>query len=241
MIREHEEKTISEHNNVEEGNDFDFLGHDPEIQAGMEANATAIQIPSAAGWNPAEITTDYRNTGIFDEVFPPLLDRVYNHASYELNRLGMNRELLEEVMQIASLKARDNWDKYTQGTYALAWLKKIVTNTCFNLRRQRRTLDFREQSIGDTVEFFDSRGYESASAERQAIDNLRAAEIIAMFDKLPPNLRAAATAVILDQMTTLEAAALLGIPSATVLTRVHRARARLRGMLGGERGTEKDI
>ena len=241
MIRAIEETAITESNNVEREGQFDFLGQDPEIQAGMEANASEIQIPSTSGWNPADITTDYRNTGTFEEVFPPLLDRVYNHVSYELNRLGMQPELVNEVVQLAAMKARDNWDKYTQGTYALAWLKKIASNTCYNLRRQARNRDFREIQIGDPVEFFDSRGYQSASAEKQAIESLRIAEIEAMFERLPFEQRDAAKAVILDQMTTREAAELLGIPPATLLTRVHRARMRLRGMINDEHGTDKEI
>ena len=241
MIRVDEEKHISDVIMGESGEGFDYLGQDPTIQAGMEANASEIQIPSTSGWNPAEITTDYRNTGTFDEVFPPLLDRVYNHASYELNRFGMQKNLVEEVIQLAAMKARDNWGQYTQGTYALAWFKKIVTNTCYNLRRQARTRDFREIQIGDPVEFFDTRGFQSTSAEKQAIDNLRVEELRSYFDLLPADQRDAAKAVILDQMSTKEAAALLDIPSATLLTRVHRARARLRGIIEGEHGMDKEI
>jgi len=207
----------------------------------MEANATEIQIPSTSGWNPAEITTDYRNTGTFDEVFPGLLDRVYNHAGYELYRLGMKPELVNDIVQTAAMKAKENWHKYTQGTYALAWVKRIVSNTCLNLRRQQQTRDNREFLVGDQAEFFDNRGFRSASAEKQAIENLRIEEIRAMFDRLPADQRDAAKAVILDQMTTAEAAAYLGIPTATLLTRVHRARTRLREMLNDEHGTEKDI
>ena len=214
---------------------------DPDIVAGMEANADEIQIPTTSGWDPSAITTDYRNTGTFDEVFPGLLDRVYKHAGYELYRLGMRPELVDEVVQIAALKAKENWHAYTQGTYALAWLKRIVTNTCFNLRRQLQSRGNREILVGDQAEYFDSRGFRSASAEKQAIENLRIEEIRALFDRLPADQRDAAKAVILDQLTTAEAAADLGIGTATLLTRVHRARTRLREMLNEEHGTEKEI
>ncbi len=241
MARVDEETTISDDNTTESGEGFDLIGQDPEIQAGMEANASDIQIPSTAAWNPAEIETDYRNTGTFDEVFPELLDRIYNHAGYELHRLGMKSELVTDVVQTAAMKARDNWDRYTQGTYALAWFKKIVTNTCYNLRRQLRNRDNREVQIGDPVSFFDGLGFQSPSAEKQAIERLRVDEIRALFELLPPDQRDAAKAVILDQMTTAEAAEFLGIQSATLLTRVHRARTRLRGMLNNEHGSEKEI
>lgn len=243
MNRVEQETAITD--NIDDDNGtpevFDIIGQDPEIQAGMDANAADIQIPTTVGWNPAEIRTDYRNSGTFDDVFPELFERVYGHAKYELTRLGMRPELVGEVVQIAAEKAKLNWDKYTQGTYALAWFKKIVTNTCFNLRRQLRNRDNREIQIGDAVEFFDGLGFQNASAEKQAIENLRIDEIRAMFDLLPSDLRDAAKAVILDQMTTAEAAAFLGIKPATLLTRVHRARTRLREMLNAEHGTDKEI
>lgn len=240
MIRTDQERPISDDVMDDESSEFDFVGQDPAVQAGMDANARDIVIPSTTDWDPAVISTDYRNRGTFDEVFPPLIDRLFNHARYELNRLGMQHELVEEVMQLAAVTAREHWDKYTQGTFALAWLKKIITNTCYNLRRQVRTRDNREIQIGDPVEFFDSRGFQSASAEKQAIENLRIDELRGYFELLPPDQRDAAKAVILDQLSTNEAAAFLDIPSATLLTRVHRARTRLRAIIEGEHGTEKD-
>lgn len=241
MTRLVEETTISEDTTGESGDGFDIIGQDPDIQAGMEANASEIQIPPTTGWNPAEITTDYRNTGSFDEVFPELFDRVYNHAKYELYRFGMKAELVADVVQLAGMKARDNWGIYTQGTYALAWLKRIVTNTCFNLRRQLRNRDNREIQIGDPVAFFDGHGFQSSSAEKQAVENIRIDELKAYFELLPPDLRDASKAVILEQMSTDEAATYLGIKSATLLTRVHRARTRLRGMIELEHESGKEI
>jgi DNA-directed RNA polymerase specialized sigma24 family protein len=66
-------------------------------------------------------------------------------------------------------------------------------------------------------------------------------ELKAYFELLPPDLRDASKAVILEQMSTDEAAAYLGIKSATLLTRVHRARTRLRGMIESEHESGKEI
>jgi RNA polymerase sigma-70 factor (ECF subfamily) len=62
-----------------------------------------------------------------------------------------------------------------------------------------------------------------------------------MFDLLPDPFRAATKAVVLDGMRTDEAAELLSIPAATVLTRVHRGRARLRSMITEQREKEREI
>jgi len=214
---------------------------DSLIREGMAANADEIQIPATTGWNPDTIETDYRNRGSFDEIYTELFPRIYNHVTFEISRLGMKADLAGEVLQIASRKAHDNWDSYTQGTYALAWFKKIVTNTCFNLRRQEWTRDNRLVSTNDLALLLDNAGFRTPSAEKMAIERIREEELRAMFDLLPDPFRAATKAVVLDGMRTDEAAELLSIPAATVLTRVHRGRARLRSMITEQREKEREI
>jgi DNA-directed RNA polymerase specialized sigma24 family protein len=104
-----------------------------------------------------------------------------------------------------------------------------------------RNRDNREIQIGDPVAFFDGHGFQSSSAEKQAVENIRIDELKAYFELLPPDLRDASKAVILEQMSTDEAATYLGIKSATLLTRVHRARTRLRGMIESEHESGKEI
>ena len=214
---------------------------DSLIREGMAANADEIQIPATTGWNPDTIETDYLNRGSFDEIYTELFPRIYNHVTFEISRLGMKADLAGEVLQIASRKAHDNWDSYTQGTYALAWFKKIVTNTCFNLRRQEWTRDNRLVSTNDLALLLDNAGFRTPSAEKMAIERIREEELRAMFDLLPDPFRAATKAVVLDGMRTDEAAELLSIPAATVLTRVHRGRARLRSMITEQREKEREI
>jgi RNA polymerase sigma-70 factor (ECF subfamily) len=214
---------------------------DSLVREGMAANAEEIQIPETTGWNPDTIETDYLNRGSFDEVYTELFPRIYNHVTFEIGRLGMKAELAGEVLQIASRKAHDNWDSYTQGTYALAWFKKIVTNTCFNLRRQEWTRENRLVTTPDLALLLDNAGFRTPSAEKMAIERIREEEIRAMFDLLPDPFRAATKAVVLDGMRTDEAAELLSIPAATVLTRVHRGRARLRSMITEQREKEREI
>ncbi len=239
----------SNHESGETANDVDdsvmdelFLELDDSlVREGMAANADEIQIPEATGWNPDTIETDYLNRGSFDEVYTELFPRIYNHVTFEIGRLGMKAELAGEVLQIASRKAHDNWDSYTQGTYALAWFKKIVTNTCFNLRRQEWTRENRLVTTPDLALLLDNAGFRTPSAEKMAIERIREEEIRAMFDLLPDPFRAATKAVVLDGMRTDEAAELLSIPAATVLTRVHRGRARLRSMITEQREKEREI
>jgi len=53
-------------------------------------------------------------------------------------------------------------------------------------------------------------------------------DLAGALNRLSPELRAVVQATILDDLTTKEAARLLGIPAGTVKTRMMRAKAQLR-------------
>lgn len=59
-------------------------------------------------------------------------------------------------------------------------------------------------------------------------------ELHDLLGRLPADLQATVEAVHLDQLTTAEAALLLGIPQGTVKSRLHRARALLARQLPGD-------
>jgi RNA polymerase sigma-70 factor (ECF subfamily) len=56
-------------------------------------------------------------------------------------------------------------------------------------------------------------------------------DLAGALDRLSPELRSVISATVLDGLTTREAAALLGIPSGTVKSRLVRARRELREAL----------
>ena len=69
------------------------------------------------------------------------------------------------------------------------------------------------------------------SAEDVVLLGVEHGDLSAAVDGLSPELRAVVRAVVLDGLTSREAARLLGIPAATVRTRMARARTHLREAL----------
>ena len=72
------------------------------------------------------------------------------------------------------------------------------------------------------------------SAEEQVLLGVEYGDLGSALRRLSPQMRAVVQATVLDGLTTREASQLLGIPENTVKTRLHRAKAHLRGHLAAE-------
>jgi RNA polymerase sigma-70 factor (ECF subfamily) len=184
----------------------------------------------------AEVETDYLNTGTFDEVFRSLYPRLYRHASYVVGQLDLKPADVEDILQTAALRAKENWDTYQQGTYALAWFKAIISNTAKNLRR--KTFYNKEVNFENFSNEIDMAGYRSPSAESIAIQQIRLDELRALFDQVNEPLRESLKLVLLDEMPYQAVAEKLNIPINTVLTRVYRGRAKLRELITEKRNLD---
>lgn len=73
---------------------------------------------------------------------------------------------------------------------------------------------------------------EQASREAGPETRLDAGRVLAAVDRLPPEHRDVIVLVGLNELSYAEAAEVLGIPPGTLMSRLHRARARLREALG---------
>ena len=206
----------------------DDYPEDRDILLGEEANAEDVLIPGSMEWDPSEIETNYVNRGSFEDVYNSVYPRLYRHTVYELDRLNLSKQQVEEVLQTAMGKAYQNWDKYTQGTYALGWLKKIITNTAYNLRRKEKNEPI---SFGDMSIVMDVPTYYARSAESAVIEAVSADEIRALFDEVREPFRTALKLILLEEMPYQDAADKLGVPLNTMLTRVNRGRAILKELV----------
>jgi RNA polymerase sigma-70 factor (ECF subfamily) len=72
---------------------------------------------------------------------------------------------------------------------------------------------------------------DATSAEEQVLARVEHSDVGVALHRLSPELRAVVQATVIDGLTTREAAALLGIPSGTVKSRMSRARHELREAL----------
>ena len=102
------------------------------------------------------------------------------------------------------------------------WLVRIMHNRHLDLIRARRDFD----PIED-----DRLGEDRSSPEAETEQERLAHRIRAAVAQLPPDHRHVLLLVDLEEFTYAEAAAALGVPIGTVMSRLSRARGRLRAFL----------
>lgn len=108
-----------------------------------------------------------------------------------------------------------------------AWIGTIAWRTAVERRRRGA-----EVELDVAAEFIVEMRARGASAE-QIVEQQQMTDMLwAMVETLPAELRDALTLSTVQEMTSAEAAAALGIPEGTVRNRVHRAKEMLRQKLG---------
>jgi RNA polymerase sigma-70 factor, ECF subfamily len=131
----------------------------------------------------------------------------------------------EDLVQDTLLRAYRAVDRF-DGRYPRAWLLTILRNTHLNRNRRRRP-----ELMRDPDGVMD-RAVANAYEERHPmIDNAFDAAVVAALDALPGPFRAVVDLVDVGGLTYAEAATLLDVPVGTVMSRLHRARRRLRDHL----------
>ena len=167
----------------------------------------------------------------FNEEAMPLLDQLYGGAL----RMTRNPQDAEDLVQETYLKAYKNFGSFTPGTNLKAWLYRIMTNTYINSyrKKQRRPLETSADDVTDnqlyTSSSHDSTGLESAEVEAlKAMPNSRISEAL---NALNEDYRMVVYYADVEGMAYKEIAEVMEIPIGTVMSRLHRGRKQLRGML----------
>ena len=155
----------------------------------------------------------------FEQVVLPHLDAAYNLARW----LTRNTQDAEDVVQEAYLRAFRFFGGFHGGN-ARTWLLKIVRNTCYTWlhqnRAQRSATAFDEQLHTDVAE---SENPETLLLRKDDGQLLNQA-----LDELPPEFREVLVLLELEGLSYKEIAEVVGIPIGTVMSRLARARHRLR-------------
>jgi RNA polymerase sigma-70 factor, ECF subfamily len=148
----------------------------------------------------------------------PLLRALYGTA----HRLTRNASDAEDLVQETYLRAYRSFDRYTPGTNIRAWLYTI-------LHRVRADFGRRAGRSPDTVELEgDGPGVEGGQ-EALALGG----DISRALDSLPDPYRTAVVLRDVEELSYEEIATILSVPIGTVMSRIHRGRAFLRGALRG--------
>lgn len=167
----------------------------------------------------------------FETLVVPHLDAAYNLARWLLR----DDASAEDAVQEASLRAF-RYLGSLRGADARPWLFGIVRNVCFTQLERRR-------NGPDWVEF-DDEGLDAAAgpAERAASDpeallqqrNLRT-RVDAAIRALSPALREVIVLREFEDLEYAEIAAIVAVPIGTVMSRLSRAREKLRAALAPSR------
>jgi RNA polymerase sigma-70 factor (ECF subfamily) len=136
----------------------------------------------------------------------------------------------EDVVQETLIRAYRSIERF-DGRHPRAWLLTILRNANVNRTRRRRPSLFADADEG-------RRALEAAdpesSAEEEATIDLFDAAVAAALDALPTRFRQIVDLVDLDGLSYQEAADVLDVPIGTVMSRLHRARRRMREQLAAE-------
>ena len=166
----------------------------------------------------------------FEQAVLPHLDAAYNLARW----LTRNEQDAQDVTQEAFLRAFRFFDGY-QGGNMRAWLLTIVRNTCYTWLHQNRAPDFAVE-FDEKIHSEESSG--SADPEIQVLANADKETVHRALSELPEIFREVLVLREMEGMSYKEIAAVASISLGTVMSRLARARTRLRESLGASLGRE---
>jgi RNA polymerase sigma-70 factor, ECF subfamily len=134
----------------------------------------------------------------------------------------------EDLVQDALLRAYRGFDRF-DGRYPRAWLLTILRNTHINRLRKRQP-DLLDDEVAQRLPARGADGRQDGTSEQAFHDEFDPLVRDALA-ALSANHRAVIALVDLDGLSYQEAADVIGVPVGTVMSRLHRARRKVRSHL----------
>lgn len=135
--------------------------------------------------------------------------------------LTSDRVAADDLVQDTLERAWAKLHLYRRGTDLRAWLFTVMHNVYVNQMRASRPAATLDEEMPEL------------SQPARESDGLMLRDLDAAIRRLPPDQREVLLLVALEDMSYDEAAGTLGIPIGTVMSRLARAREKLRAMLSG--------
>src|SRR5437667_9307032 len=165
----------------------------------------------------------------FEALMLPHLDAAHNLAKWLLR----NDEDAQDVVQEAYLRAFKSFGGF-RGSNGRAWLLTIVRNTSYTLLKKNKAVDL-TTTFDEEIH---ASGHESVSPTT-ILEHAEDAELVReAMDELPVEYREILTLRHLEGLSYKEIADVAQIPPGTVMSRLARARGKLRENLAARVGKE---
>lgn len=139
--------------------------------------------------------------------------------------LVRNPDDAEDLVHDTLVRALERRSTFRSGGSIRNWLMSILHNTHIDRLRRDRATHRRQDAALELTELVAPAGQEHA---------VRLGQVRDAFLALPEEQREALHLVAIEELSYHEAADVLNIPVGTLMSRISRARARLRAMEGGE-------
>ncbi len=165
----------------------------------------------------------------FEEAILPHLDAAHNLAKWLLR----NEQDAQDVVQEAYLRAFRSFGGF-HGTNGRAWLLTIVRNTSYTLLKKSHAVDL-TTNFDEEIHATEHESVNPATILEHGED----AELITeVMDELPAEFREILVLRHQEGLSYKEIAEIAQIPPGTVMSRLARARAKLKECLAGRIGKE---
>jgi RNA polymerase sigma factor (sigma-70 family) len=166
----------------------------------------------------------------FEAVMLPHMDAAHNLARWLLR----NEQDAQDIVQEAYLRAFKSFSGF-HGSNGRAWLLTIVRNTAYTLLKKNRAADL-TTTFDEEIHVV---GHEAASPAT-ILEHAEDAELIKnAMDALPAEFREILTLRHQEELSYQEIGDILKIPAGTVMSRLARARAKLREYLTSQISQER--
>jgi RNA polymerase sigma factor (sigma-70 family) len=195
----------------------------------LEWRAKVVKFAVIQG-NEREGAAQEHELASFEAVMLPHMDAAHNLARWLLR----NEQDAQDVVQEAYLRAFKSFSGF-HGSNGRAWLLTIVRNTSYTLLKKNRTADL-TTTFDEEIH---ATGQESVSPAT-ILEHAEDAELIKnAMNKLPAEFREILTLRHQEELSYQEIGEILKIPTGTVMSRLARARAKLREYLASQISQEK--